>query len=378
MRWSSAISERVPLASAVEECAAALRAGLDGAAPELVLAFVSPHHAGAYAQLPSQIAAAFPGALLIGCSANGVIGDGREVEERGALSLTAASLPGVTLAPFHDDGGDPPSLPGAPQFLLLADPFTCDAESLAERLDTAYPDSRKVGGLASGGHFPGANSLFLGGDVRSRGAVGVALSGDVQLDTIVAQGCRPIGVPLAITRCEDNLILELGGKRPMDVVRELYQSLDEEDQGLFRRSLFLGIEMKGDQLEYHAGDFLIRNLYGMDAETGALAVGALPRPYQAVQFHLRDARTAAADLSALLDRYRAGRSAPAGALLFSCLGRGMHLYGRPDHDTDLFAARVGRVPLGGCFCNGEIGPVGGSTFVHGYTSAFGLFRGRGA
>src|SRR5258706_7413637 len=238
------------------------------------------------------------------------------------MSLTAASLPGVTLAPFHLEDAQPttPSAGDAPQFLVLADPFSCDAESLARRLDAAYPDARKVGGLASGGRFPGANALFLGAEVWTGGAVGVAMSGDLALDTIVAQGCRPIGAPSVITRCEDNLILELGGKKPVDVVRELYESLGEPDQALFRRSLFLGIEMKDDQLEYHAGDFLVRNLYGMDAETGALAVGAMVRRYQAVQFHLRDARTAAADLSTLLDRYRAGRSAPAGAALFSCPG----------------------------------------------------------
>jgi small ligand-binding sensory domain FIST len=93
-----------------------------------------------------------------------------------------------------------------------------------------------------------------------------------------------------------------------------------------------------------------------------------------VQFHLRDARTSADDLDQLLARHR---GTPAGSLLFSCLGRGTHLYGRADHDTDLVRRHFGDVPLGGFFCNGEIGPVQGTTFLHGYTSAFGLFRPRG-
>jgi small ligand-binding sensory domain FIST len=196
----------------------------------------------------------------------------------------------------------------------------------------------------------------------------------VTIDSVVAQGCRPIGTPYVITRCRQNIIEELSGKQPLLLLRELYATLDARDQQLFQRSLFLGIEMKDDQIEFHQGDFLIRNLGGFERETGALAVGGLVERYQAVQFHLRDADTATADLNERLARYKSGGAQPRGALLFSCLGRGEHLFGRPDHDTDLFRQHLGPVPLGGFFCNGEIGPVAGTTFLHGYTSSFGLFR----
>ena len=228
--------------------------------------------------------------------------------------------------------------------------------------------------LASGGRFPGGNALFLGRDVYRAGAVCVAMTGNIAVDTIVAQGCRPIGRPMAITRGHDNVIEQIDRQKPTDVLRELFESLDERDQTLFRHSLFVGLEMQKDQVEVPRGEFLVRNLLGMDPTSGGLAVGAQIQPWQVVQFLLRDARTAAEDLAMLLDRYRGGGAHPSGALLFSCLGRGMHLYGRPDHDTGLFHERLGRIPLGGFFCNGEIGPVGGSTFLHGYTSAFGLFR----
>jgi small ligand-binding sensory domain FIST len=133
--------------------------------------------------------------------------------------------------------------------------------------------------------------------------------------------------------------------------------------------------MREDEIEYEAGDLLVRNLVGADEETGALAVGAELRPMTVAQFVLRDARTAAEDLRRLLVRHRgASARAPAGALLFSCVGRGAGLFGRPDHDTGLFVESLGPAPLGGFFCNGEIGPVGGMTFLHGYTSAFALFR----
>jgi small ligand-binding sensory domain FIST len=182
---------------------------------------------------------------------------------------------------------------------------------------------------------------------------------------------------MLVTRCEGRMLQRLNERHPLEVLRELHQTLDARDQELFRHSLFIGIEMKQDQVEYQQGDFLVRNIVGVEPQSGALTVGATLQPYQAVQFHLRDARTAAEDLTRHLQRYREERgsmASPQGALLFSCLGRGAHLYGRPDHDTLLFEDALGAIPLGGFFCNGEIGPVGGTTFLHGYTSAFALFR----
>jgi small ligand-binding sensory domain FIST len=382
MKWASALSERVETATAVGDTAAALARQLDGDQADLVVAFVSPHHASEYDALPSRVRSAFPHAVLLGCSAQGVIGAGREVEARPALSMTAASLPGVVLRPLVLPAGDRGPLveriaiPAAddPQFLILCDPYTCDADALIGALDDAYPTGRKVGGIASGGDRPGENVLYCGDEIRRSGAVGVAMTGDIAVDTIVAQGCRPVGVPLPVTRAEGHVIRELGGKSPVEVLRALYDSLDERDRELFRHSLFVGLEMDASSIEYHASDFLVRDLVGVDPASGAIAVAARVRPWQIVQFLLRDARTAEHDLVTHLERYRADTPAPAGALLFSCLGRGMHLFGRPDHDTDLFRARVGAVPLGGFFCNGEIGPVRGHTFLHGYTSAFGLFR----
>jgi small ligand-binding sensory domain FIST len=230
--------------------------------------------------------------------------------------------------------------------------------------------------MASGARSPGGNVLWAGTHAVRGGAVGVALRGDVIVDTVVAQGCRPIGVPMSVTRCRNNFLLELDGKPPVQVIQELIPSLSEEDRRLLAQALFLGVVVDELVPEPQAGDFLIRNLIGVDPEHGTLAIGEILRQGQTVQFHLRDARTSAEDLSAVLERF-AGRpvaAAARGALLFSCLGRGEYLYGTPDHDSALFRARIGDVPLGGFFCNGEIGPVGGSTRVHGYTSSFGIFR----
>jgi small ligand-binding sensory domain FIST len=379
MRWASALSTHAETAAALSDVTAALRRDLDGARADLLLTFVSSHHATRYEMVLSALRETFPEARLAGCSAAGVIGDGHEAEARPALSATAAWLPGVQLSVAQgDDALDFGTLPDEPHFVVLADPFTCDAEGLVGSLDEAFPTAAKVGGLASGGRFPGENALFCDQKVYRGGAVVVALGGNVAVDTIVAQGCRPIGRPMVVTRADENLIHELDKRKPSEVLHELYETLGERDQQLFRNSLFVGIEMRSQQVEVRAGEFLVRNLVGMDKESGALAVGAAVQPWQVVQFFLRDSKTAEEDLKRRLDQYRgASKARPAGALLFSCVGRGEHLFGKADHDTGLFRDRIGAVPLGGFFCNGEIGPVGGTTFLHGYTSAFGLFRPRG-
>jgi small ligand-binding sensory domain FIST len=203
----------------------------------------------------------------------------------------------------------------------------------------------------------------------------VALTGDIAVDTIVAQGCRPIGRPMLVTRCDGGLLEELDQRPPLQALAEIHGTLGQRDRELMRHSLFLGLEMREERVEYQPGELLVRNIVAADERTGALGIGAELRPLQVVQFVLRDARTAEEDLRRMLARYRSSQGdPPAGALLFSCTGRGAGLFGRPDHDTSLFQEALGPAPLGGFFCNGEIGPVGGSTFLHGYTSAFALFR----
>jgi small ligand-binding sensory domain FIST len=210
--------------------------------------------------------------------------------------------------------------------------------------------------------------------VHDAGTVGVAFSGGVEVETLIAQGCRPVGEPMLVTRCRHGLLQELGGRPPLQVMSELYESLDGRDRDLMRQSLFLGIEV-GPGSGSKQGELLVRNLLAVDEATGAVAVGAELQPLSVAQFVLRDAHAAEEDLRRMLARRRhASADRPDGALLFSCVGRGAGLFGHPDHDTSLFEEQLGPVPMGGFFCNGEIGPVGGRTFLHGYTSAFALFR----
>ncbi len=389
MRFASAVSLNPETAAAVDELIAQIVSQLGSMEPDLALVFVSPHHRSAWSELGAEIRRRLGGVPLVGCSAGGVIGHGREVEEAPGLSLTVAAMPGVDVRLFHlpegmilDEGAEPAAFrslfdvdtdPKA--VLLFPDPITFDAQRFLRGLDVAWPGVPKVGGLASGGGSPGDNALFIDDAVNQTGAVGVLLSGNVAVQTAVAQGCRPIGPPMIITRCESNRILELDGEEPSDAVRAVFAGLDNErDRYLFQRALFAGIEMT-DQAEYKAGDFLIRNIMGVDRKNGGLVIGAVPQLYQVMQLHLRDPESSALDLEAVLERADTeSPGAPAGAMLFSCMGRGHRFFGRPDHDTDVFRSKFGYVPLGGFFCSGEIGPVQGKTWLHGWTSSFAFFR----
>lgn len=381
MRWASAISDRASGADALGEAVAAVRGRL--ARLDFAIAFVSPEHARELAPRLGDVLGLGPAGTLLGCTGAGIIGGTREIEDRPAVSVTAAELPGVTCKAFRVDPDAPPwdaeawraqiGVDDPAGLLVLADPFSSRVPEMIAELDVAFPRARKFGGLVSGGLMPGTNWLFANGETFHGGVVGAAFIGDLAIDTIVAQGCRPIGPPMVVTRCDGNVIGALDNTSPLEVLQALHASLDARDRALFRHSLFLGIEMK-DSLVHSEGDLLVRNIIGLDPEANVLAVAAPLRPFQVVRFLLRDAHAATEDLVRLLEQHRAGHDTCDGALLFSCLGRGAGLFGEPDHDCRLFKRLIGDVAVGGFFCNGEIGPVGGTTFLHGYTSSFALFR----
>ncbi len=393
MKWVSSVSDHSNLVQAVAETSRSIKQQLQGEAPDLVIVFISGHHEDSYARVPLLLHSLVQESLVIGCSAGGVIGGGEEVEGRPGFSLTAAVLPGVELMPIRVENALIPNEEASqeewellmhvkpsenPHFILLPDPFSFKAEKFLKNLDHAFPASKKLGGLVSGGSGPGENALFLGRRVYRRGLVGVALSGNIEIDTLVSQGCRPIGAPMFVTRCEGNLLQELDGNPPVDVLRDLYNDLDEKDRELFSDSLSLGIVMKSSEQQYKKGDFLIRNIIGMEVDSECLLVGTQLKENSVVQLHLRDAQTSSEDLNYHLTSYlsKVTASKPEGSLVFSCMGRGEELYGQPNHEMNMIKKYFGPLAVGGFFCNGEIGQVEGDTFLHGYTSSVALFRSR--
>jgi small ligand-binding sensory domain FIST len=388
MRWFSTAEAGPDLEALLDTALSRAVAALPDGRADLAFLFLGTRHAARAEEVPERLRAGLGACHVLGCGAGGVIGAGREVEQAEGLSLLAGRLPGAAVHGFHVEAHDLPdpdegprpwhelvgvSPADAPAFVLLADPFTLPADALLAGLDFAYPDSVKVGGLASGARRPGEQVLFHGDRAVRRGGVGVALMGDVDLVPAVAQGCRPLGTAMRITACDEHLLQGLDGEPVLEALRGALGAAPERDRHLARTSLFLGFET--DPLAAREdGPWLIRNILGVDPRTRGLYVDEALRPGRRVRFHLRDRTTSAEDLERTLGE--AAGAHPEAALLFACMGRGTHMYGAPDHDSQAFARHFGPVPMAGCFCNGEIGPVGRHTHLHGYTSSFGLLRPR--
>lgn len=396
MKWYSTLHTSTSLEKALRQAARDVKSRLGSDSADLGLLFISSRYRAAVVDLWPVLKEELRIKHLLGCTGGGVIGGGRELEEQPGVSLTAAVLPDVNITPFYIQQENLPDGDAAPKawrdlvhvtpeqkpsFLILSDPFSIDSDALVAGLDFAFPLSIKVGGLASGGQNVNQNLLMSEEKIISKGAVGVALSGDIFVEAVVAQGCRPIGEPLTVTQCDTNVLVSVNNQPPLAYIQELYEKLEPRDKELLQSSLFIGLLMDPFKKDPKQGDFLIRNIVGLDQPKGILAIGANLRPGQTVQFHLRDAATSREDLnlmlsnseSAKLKSMAAGNPSQSGAMLFSCLGRGRRLYGEPDHDSALFKSVIGDIPVGGFFCNGEIGPVGGKTYLHGYTSSIAVF-----
>lgn len=392
MHFTSAISHETQTEVAVQEAVTILAREASPLQTHLGFVFASPHHLKALPELLPVMQERLATPTFIGCTGGGVIGAHREIENRPALALLTASLPGVTITPFHIEPTHLEaswsdtywqrhlslSVADEPAFILLPDPFALDGAALYKLLDSlnnTFPQRPVVGGLASGGQSRDSCALFFNGEVV-HGAVGLALTGNLTLRTVVSQGCKPIGQPQIITRCEGQIIYALGGRPALEVIQETLNDLSPDDQRLARVALLMGRVIDEYKESFERGDFLIRTLLGADPQSGAIAVGDACRSGQTVQLHVRDAATAREDLQALMQSLApelATRPAR-GALLFSCNGRGAHLYGEPDHDSRVIAATTGLVPIAGFFCNGEIGPIGNTNFVHGFTASIGVFQ----
>jgi small ligand-binding sensory domain FIST len=378
-QFASALSQHPVAANAVGEAAGEILEHLDGEGCDLAVCFASTHHVGAFEDIGPALRNILEPRVLVGGTAVAVAGGPHEIEENPALTVFAARLDAATLTPVTlrvqetPDGAALagwPSLDRSPASLLLfADPFTFPVDAFLQRVNRDLPGLQIIGGLASAAGSPGGNRLVLDDHVVDEGAVGVFVDGGgIEVRTLVSQGCRPIGRPYVVTRGEQNLIEELGGKPAIERLQELAGAASEEERELLRRGLHVGLVVDEHKAEFSRGDFLVRNLLGADESTGALAVGEQVSVGQTVQFHVRDAGAADEDLREMLT----GVDADA-ALLFTCNGRGRHLFTVPDHDAGMVENLLGPIPLAGAFCAGEIGPVGGRNFLHGFTASLALF-----
>jgi len=363
-------------------------APLQGASADLVCVFIAPQFEDEQRVMLDAVVERVGGAAVLGCLAGGVIGGAVEVEDAPAVSIWAAALPGGVVRPFRltferedehavIEGLDEiPEGELSPVLVLLADGYSFPADLLLHHLNESAPGVPVVGGMASAGLEAGRNSLYLDDEILHDGAVGVIVTG-VDANAFVSQGCRPVGETYAVTRSERNVIFELGAVPAMRRVEEMFGAASERDQLLMRRGLHVGQVIDELKPQQGRGDFLVRNVVGIDSASGAIAIGDMVEVGQTVQFHVRDAESAREDLRLVLERdCHADDDPVAGVLLFSCNGRGHALFGQPSHDIGAVRRAYGRVPVGGFFAAGEFGPVGSRNFLHGFTASMLVIRRR--
>ncbi len=391
MRFTSGISDAANATEAVASACQQVLDQLSGLSCDLVCVFASPIYKTSWPEVLNIVHDRLRPKTLMGCSGSGIIGGTQELEWVPAISVVAAHLPEVKLYPFVITPDElEASNPGGfwidkigvspdahPVFVAVIDPYTADPRKLVSELSTTYRGAPIIGGLVSGGSEQGQQFAFMDTTVYRDGAVGVAMAGNIKMDTVISQGCRPIGRPWIITKAEDNVIFELAGRQALGVLHEVLSGLSHEDRELAQQgSVFIGLAYNEMRQSFGSGDFLVRNLVGIDPNQGAIAISDHVEVGHTLQFQLRDPSTSRQELRRLLQQVNQLPQAqpPAGCLLFNCTGRGKSLYGTAHHDIRTIQMVSGKLPVGGFFCNGEIGPIGGVNLLHGYTASLGLFR----
>jgi small ligand-binding sensory domain FIST len=379
---ASAIRQSESVLTAAVQAFEAAAAGLRQPISLIVVFYSSPNAPEISVQIASKLAEHAPEAVVVGCSAESVIGVKTELESETAVSIflvAGLEQPPRTFRVEYQPTADGPSIFGLPDelldgptagsgLILMADPFSFPMDLLMQRVAEEAPGLPILGGYSSGACGPGECGLILNRNASCRGAVGILLPPELHLEPVVSQGCRPIGEPMVVTKVEDEILLSLSGHPALQQLRKLYESSPTRDQQLMLKSLLIGraIHEYRDRLDH--GDFLVRQCIGVDDTRDGVVLSEKIRAGQTVQFHVRDSETADADLQAAFHRVKQRRGTPLGALMFTCNGRGSSMFRAPHHDALVFDRYFPQVPLAGFFAAGEFGPVGSQSFLHGFTA----------
>ncbi len=391
-RFGAAVSTDADLDAAVEQVCAAAIVPLAGERPSLAVLFVSHDHSDGFERVARLVRTRLGADHLIGCSGDSIIGNGREVEQGPCVSLWVAAFPEGEVEPFDlavEEDGDTLHVRGFPgvgsvvpgqdarvSMVLLGEPYSFPADLFLQQVNQGLPLLKVLGGMASGGQGPGVNALFLDDECLRAGAVGVLLRG-ISVRHVVSQGCKPIGRSMVITKAKENVVEELAGKPPLEQLKNLFEEAEPAEKVLLTKALRGGGLHVGQVIDEvlsqpERGDFLVRNVMGIDPKSGVMHIGDHARRGRTIRFHVRDAESADEDLRHLLEAARKD-GAPGGALLFTCNGRGARFFEAPDHDAGALQRHAGPMPAAGFFCAGEIGPIGGRNFLHGFTASIALF-----
>lgn len=386
MRWKTAISQQADTSAAFLHACDSLRLQSRDEV-DVLLVFFSEHHAASARELGLAMVQAFPRAVCLGCNAAGVVGSSNLGPSGASLSVTAGMLPGVQVRPvrFEADVHDQPSfdwrgelgMPEAPHFLILSQATGFETSGLLHALDRAFPQTCKFGGLIEAGTAVGCR-LILEGHVYHHGAIGLALAGNVSVDTLVAQGCRPIGEPVIVVSHSQNVVHGFDRGNPMQVFRQMVGGLSEAERELAHHAMFVGIGVGDSAGVYNQGDFLIRNIIGFNPKTGDLAVAAPIGDHEVLQFHLMDSTTSGAAFESVVSTFASGpgqqAEQPALALLFSGFAGDQSRSDKALLESDILRAHLNATPIAGFFSEGEIAPIGLKSRVHGYASSVAILR----
>lgn len=366
------------------------REQIGGLQPTLVFVFVSEDWKPHIKDVIELIQIEGHATTIVGCSGMGFVGTGEENENVSGMSLLFLRLPQADVQRVmisesdvdkSENGKSWPDLTGlAPldadaeeaqssTWLTLVNPFRIRSETWLRQWNSAYPDEPVYGGLASGGSTEDEIFLFTESGMSDDAAIALRFGNGVRIGGVVSQGCRPIGEPFTITEVDDNVLVSIGSRRAFDVLEEAWESLEEDEQEIAQGNIFAGLAMSEYVDDFKTGDFLVRNILGGDPQAGVLALGAYPRVGQTLQFQIRDRDAADEEMRSECARAQMRYGQPFAGLMFSCAGRGVRMFGVPDHDAGIVEDVFGKMPFAGFFCNGEIGPVGPQNFIHGYTAA---------
>lgn len=372
------------------EVAEEVESRLDGARPDLMFVFATHHFGGDLPRLSGELVAATDADNLIGCTGAWAAGEGREEEHSPAVAVMAAKLNGTRVTVDHvapPSEGGPETLdfevesPETSGVVVFGDPFTFPATAWLSAFHDVNPTVPLVGGLGGGGIAPGQNILFAGSDAKNSGAVVCTIEGATRLVPAVSQGCRPVGPPLVATKVEGNVVLEFRGQPAAKVMFEVLESLSEADRRLFQAGAFIGRAVDAAKSKFSSGDFLVRNVMGLDPQRHAVAIADDGlRTGTTLQLMVRDATSASEELDAMLEVAGLASAGEAlGGLLFTCGGRGQGMFGRPHHDAAAIERSFGPgFPVAGFAAAGEIGPIGGRSFLHGFSASVALLAPRDA
>src|SRR5258706_1295353 len=386
MRFGCAISqEKDTLAAADAVIADVLEAGLNKI--DALFVYLTASHTAQAEELLQRLHDGLSPRCVIGASAEGVIGKDQELERTAGLALLAGDMGGALVKSFHFGRDDWRKLLVEQDALTEAigygnqtraligfgEPFSTPLRQLMEKLAEKCPALPLVGGMASSGRSPWQDILLCDDEVFDQGFVGISLSVAIDVQTVVSQGCRPVGHPVVVTKANENVIEQIGGRPALAALQEIVDSMPHEEQQLLKNGLYIGRAIDEYRESWSRGDFLVRNVLGMEQATGGIGITDMVRVGQTVQFHVRDAATAEEDLRLLLEEQKK-QDAPAGALLFNCNGRGTRMFSQPCHDIAATRAVFPQTPIAGFFAAGELGPVGKQNFIHGHTASFALFR----